>query len=101
MPTACNQILAGCNHIANAAMTEIGLRQAKMQLSELIDRVERGETLTLTRHGRPVARIVPVAERRPGLLKGRIGMAADFDETPGWLADAFEGGPGDGDLLKP
>jgi prevent-host-death family protein len=79
-------------------MSEIGLCQAKMQLSELI---ERGETLTLTRHGRPVARIVPVAERRRGLLKGRIGMAADFDETPGWLADAFEGGPGDGDLLKP
>jgi prevent-host-death family protein len=98
MPAARNHILGGCNHIVSAAMSEIGLCQAKMQLSELI---ERGETLTLTRHGRPVARIVPVAERRTGLLKGRIGMAADFDETPGWLADAFEGGPGDGDLLKP
>lgn len=77
-------------------MSEIGLRQAKAQLSELIDRVERGETVTLTRHGRPVARVVPVIERRPGLLKGRVGMAADFDDTPGWLVDAFEGGPGEG-----
>lgn len=82
-------------------MPEIGLRQAKAQLSELIDRVEQGETLTLTRHGKPVARVVPVAERRAGLLKGRIDMAADFDETPGWLVDAFEGGPGDDDPLTP
>lgn len=84
-----------------AVMGEIGLRQAKAQLSEVIARVERGETLTLTRHGRPVARIVPVAERRPGLLKGRIGMASDFDETPEWLVDAFDGSPADDDRLTP
>jgi len=82
-------------------MTEIGLREAKAHLSELIDRVERGQTLTLTRYGKPVARIVPVLERRPGMLKGRIGMAADFDETPDWLVDAFEGSLTDDDLLKP
>ena len=82
-------------------MTEIGLREAKAHLSELIDRVEQGQTLTLTRHGKPVARIVPVPERRPGMLKGRVGMAPDFDETPDWLIDAFESSPTDDDLLKP
>lgn len=81
-------------------MSEIGLREAKAHLSELIDRVEDGETLTLTRHGKPVARIVPVVERRPGLLKGRIGMAADFDATPDWLTAAFEGGPAEDDVSK-
>jgi prevent-host-death family protein len=85
----------------SASMPEIGLREAKAHLSELIDRVEHGETLTLTRHGKPVARLVPIPERRPGLLKGRIGMAADFDETPDWLVDAFEGGLDDDPLLKP
>lgn len=80
-------------------MPEIGLREAKAHLSELIDRVEHGETLTLTRHGKPVARIVPATERRPGLLKGRIGMAPDFDATPEWLIEAFEAD--DTDLLKP
>lgn len=80
-------------------MPEIGLREAKARLSELIDRVEHGETLTLTRHGKPVARIVPIAERRPGLLRGRIGMAPDFDETPDWLVEAFEGSATDDDLL--
>jgi prevent-host-death family protein len=82
-------------------MSEIGLREAKAHLSELIDRVEGGEVLTLTRHGKPVARIVPMPERRPGMLKGRIGMARDFDETPEWLIDAFESSPTDDDLLKP
>ena len=81
-------------------MPDIGIREAKAHLSELIERVERGETLTLTRHGRPVARIVPVAERRPGLLKGRIGMADDFDETPEWLVEAFEGGVADAELFE-
>ncbi len=82
-------------------MPDIGLREAKAHLSELIDRVEQGETLTLTRHGKPVARIVPITERRPGLLKGRIGMADDFDEMPDWLVDAFEGGSTDDDPLRP
>lgn len=72
-------------------MSEIGLREAKAHLSELVDRVQGGETVTLTRHGRPVARLVPVRERRPGLLRGRVGMADDFDATPDWLIAAFEG----------
>lgn len=29
--------------------------------------------------------------RKPGLLKGKIWVADDFDETPEWLLDAFEG----------
>jgi prevent-host-death family protein len=33
--------------------------EAKTHLSQLLDRVERGEELTITRHGRPIARLVP------------------------------------------
>lgn len=29
--------------------------------------------------------------RQPGAMRGQIGMADDFDETPEWLLDAFEG----------
>ncbi len=29
--------------------------------------------------------------RKPGALKGKIWVADDFDETPDWLIDAFEG----------
>lgn len=37
----------------------IGAYEAKTKLSELLDRVERGESLTITRNGKPVARLVP------------------------------------------
>ena len=39
--------------------TTIGAYDAKARLSELLDRVERGEHIVITRHGKPVARLVP------------------------------------------
>jgi prevent-host-death family protein len=41
-------------------MKTIGAYEAKTHLPRLLDRVVRGESLTITRHGRPVARLVPV-----------------------------------------
>jgi prevent-host-death family protein len=38
---------------------EIGAFEAKNKLSALLDRVEQGEEIVITRHGRPVARLVP------------------------------------------
>ena len=43
---------------------KVGAFEAKTKLSELLDRVERGEEIIITRHGKPVARIVPHAPRR-------------------------------------
>ena len=40
-------------------MTEIGAFEAKNTLGSLLDRVERGEEIVITRHGRAVARLVP------------------------------------------
>ena len=45
-------------------MREIQASDAKAPLAGLLDDVERGETLIITRHGRPIARIVPEADRR-------------------------------------
>jgi len=42
-------------------METVGALDAKTHLAELLDRVERGESLTITRHGKPVAQLVPVA----------------------------------------
>ncbi|HLY89360.1 MAG TPA: type II toxin-antitoxin system prevent-host-death family antitoxin [Acetobacteraceae bacterium] len=42
-----------------AAVPSVGAYEAKTHLSELLDRVERGEQIVITRHGRPVARLVP------------------------------------------
>ena len=41
-------------------METIGACEAKTHLPRLLERVVRGESLTITRHGRPVARLVPV-----------------------------------------
>ena len=40
-------------------MSEIGAFEAKNKLSWLLDRVEQGEEIVITRHGKPVARMVP------------------------------------------
>jgi len=45
-------------------MREIQATEAKAHLPQLLDDVERGETVIITRHGRPIARIVPEAHRR-------------------------------------
>jgi len=46
-------------------MTEYSVAEAKAKLSELIDRAEKGEGVTITRHGKPVAELKPAASGRP------------------------------------
>ena len=46
------------------AMREIQASEAKTHLPKLLDAVEQGETILITRHGRPVARLVPEIDRR-------------------------------------
>ncbi len=45
-------------------MREIQASEAKTHLPRLLDEVERGETLVITRHGKPIARIIPEKSRR-------------------------------------
>ena len=42
-------------------MREIGAFEAKNKLGQLLDLVENGEEVVITRHGKPVARLVPPA----------------------------------------
>lgn len=44
-------------------MKQVGVYEAKTQLPKLLNDVERGESVTITRHGRPVAQLVPVQKR--------------------------------------
>lgn len=39
----------------------VGIRELKDKVSTIIDRVEDGEAITVTKHGRPVARIISTA----------------------------------------
>jgi len=53
-------------------MTTVGAFEAKTHLSALLDRVERGEEVTITRHGRAVARLVPAHEHDPAVTAAAI-----------------------------
>lgn len=45
-------------------MVEIQASEAKTHLPRLLDEVERGETLIITRHGRRIARLIPEPDHR-------------------------------------
>ena len=45
--------------------TTVGAYEAKTHLPALLAQVERGETVTITRHGRPIARLIPSDIHRP------------------------------------
>jgi prevent-host-death family protein len=75
-------------------MAQVGMHEAKTQLSQLVKRAEAGEEIVLARNGKPVARLVPVASTNSlaavhGALRGRIQIADDFDELPDDIAEAF------------
>jgi prevent-host-death family protein len=40
----------------------VGAYEAKTHLSELLEKVEAGEEITITKHGAPIARLVPVVK---------------------------------------
>jgi prevent-host-death family protein len=58
-------------------MKQVGVYDAKTNLAKLLDEVERGEMVTITRHGRPVARLVPVNGRRRSVQEA-IAAIEDF-----------------------
>ena len=50
-------------------MKQVGIYEAKSKLSQLVDDAARGEAVVITRHGRPVARLVPVDVPRPAIAE--------------------------------
>ncbi|MEV6417735.1 type II toxin-antitoxin system prevent-host-death family antitoxin [Kribbella sp. NPDC051718] len=74
---------------------QYNMHEAKTQLSRIIDRVEHGEEVIISRAGRPVAKVVPlphvVCRKGRGLLAERAALAADWDsaETNEEIADDF------------
>jgi prevent-host-death family protein len=74
-------------------MRDIQASEAKTHLPQILDEVERGQTVRITRHGRPIARIVPEFDRRQAevdqvitnlqALRSRLG-ATSVDELLAW-----------------
>lgn len=72
------------------------IHDAKTQLSRLIERVERGEEITINRAGTPVAKLVPlprtVRRRGRGSLRDQIAFSPDWDSPAvnDGISDDFE-----------
>ena len=60
--------------------TDIGAYEAKTHLPALLERVARGERFTITKHGRPVARLVPVERTSPDRRREAIERLKVFRE---------------------
>jgi prevent-host-death family protein len=77
-------------------MDTINLYEAKTNLSQLVERAAAGEEIIIAKAGRPLARLVPLAQRvapRPlGLFAGKIKVGPHFgDPLPDDMQAAFEG----------
>jgi prevent-host-death family protein len=76
---------------------QVNVYEAKTQFSTLLQKVEAGDEIVIARHGKPVARLVPLQRtatpRQLGWLRGNIWMAPDFDEPDQELIDLMESGP--------
>jgi len=65
------QLLA-MNAITQPPTTTVGAYEAKTRLADLLDRVQRGEEIVITRHGKPIARLVP--EGQPDLAAAHAAL---------------------------
>ena len=66
-------------------METVNVHEAKTHLSRLLDRAAKGETITIAKAGKPIAKLVPIEEtpidtsRRFGFMRGQIKVPDDFD----------------------
>jgi prevent-host-death family protein len=77
-------------------MRMVNIHTAKTHLSRLVNEVAAGEEIVIAKAGKPVARLLPFEHRRqprePGLMKGQIWIADDFeDPLPEEIMAAFRG----------
>jgi prevent-host-death family protein len=71
---------------------QVNVLDTEKQLLELLEKVQAGEEIILSKAGEVVARIVPFKQgkvRQKGLLKGKIWMSDDFDQTDQDIIDSF------------
>lgn len=66
-------------------MKTVNIHEAKTHLSRLIDQAAKGEAFVIAKAGKPLVKVVPLAEteqaqkRRLGFLEGEIEVPDDFD----------------------
>ena len=76
--------------------TTVNMHEAKTHFSKLIERVRRGEEIIVAKAGKPVAKLLPIAQgaqvRVPGSARGKLTMADDFEAPlPDDILGSFKG----------
>lgn len=77
-------------------MDQINIYEAKRQLSLILKRVQKGETILISNHNKPVAELRPivskkVSSRPAGLCRGEFQVPQDFNEPlPDGILEMFE-----------
>jgi antitoxin (DNA-binding transcriptional repressor) of toxin-antitoxin stability system len=83
---------------ADPAIKQVGVRELRANLSALLREAQQGRSIQVVSRGEILAQIGPPQEppppprRVPGLLKGKIWIADDFDELPEEILDAMING---------
>lgn len=71
--------------MSEPAPSQFNVHEAKTQLSRILERVESGEEIIISRAGTPVAKVVPLTRRTDrragGSLAGRLVLDGDWDST--------------------
>ncbi|MGJ7516213.1 type II toxin-antitoxin system Phd/YefM family antitoxin [Pseudomonas baetica] len=84
-----------CPEYGRDNMIIVPLAEAKNNLSKLVDEAAAGKIITIAKHGRALACLVPVGKpcgQRIGAMKGKLAIPEDFDASlPDEMLDAFEG----------
>jgi prevent-host-death family protein len=61
----------------------VNVHELKTNYSKYLDKVAKGQEVLLGKHGKAVAKMVPLAygqqPRTPGSLKGKVWISSDFD----------------------
>jgi len=81
---------------ADAAPARVGVRELRQNLSVYLRRIQAGETLEVTEHGHPVARLTPLPPQRMSVLDQMIAEGRAYPGKGGNLADwePIDIGPG-------
>lgn len=83
-----------------AVAIEVGIRSLRNQLSRYLDEVKEGKPVTVTEHGRPIARIVPIEQARSTLEELiNQGVVTPARKAGGTLPEPIHGVGRVGDLV--
>ena len=79
--THVHQLSTGLWRTKDSNVSEIGAFEAKTHLLRLLERCRKGERFVITKHGNPVAELIPFRKRDPEKIRAAIEDLKAFQKT--------------------